>query len=238
MLTYIIIGILYWFIVALVSSWAGMRLVGVKTTARTTVKLAVYITGLVVLTGTVMGIMSAYVADAAVLGVTSLVLTIVLIVGSYYLWQRVLRRVYQLPTGRTVGSFLLAAILSMLLLLLTTFVLGNYVRTFQMIGPVMEPTIEEGERFIGYLQAQPESDDVIVYETVSDITAVGRVRGTPGQTVENEQGFLRISDGSKIDGPSYELAEGEYYVRGDNTENSVPRIITDNDIIAVAGPQL
>lgn len=215
-----------------------MRLLGIRVTARTAVTLAACITALVVLAGTVMGIMSAYVADVAVLGVTSLTLTIALIVGSYYLWQRVLRRAHQPPTGRIIGSFLLAAILSMLVLLLTSFVLSNYVRTFQMNGPAMHPTIEAEERFIGYLQAQPEIDDVIVYETLSDITAVGRVRGTPGQTVENEQGFLRVRDDSKLDGPSYELADDEYYVRGDNTENSVPRIITEEDIIAVAGQHL
>lgn len=59
--------------------------------------------------------------------------------------------------------------------------MGNYTRGFQMREPTMEPTTEEGEQFIGYLQSEPEVDDIVVYKIVSGGTAVGRVHGTPGQ---------------------------------------------------------
>ena len=104
----------------------------------------------------------------------------------------------------------------------------------------MEPTLTVGERFLVnkgiYKISSPQRGDIIVFKTNgSDDAAlhISRVIGLPGETVqisggkilingavyENDGDFPEISNGG-LASSAVSLESGEYFVLGDNRNNS------------------
>lgn len=104
----------------------------------------------------------------------------------------------------------------------------------------MEPTISVGDRFfvnrISYKVGEPERGDIIVFRTNASNEAalhIRRVIGIPGDTVQIVDGKIIINgktynegqDFPKITNPglaedAISLESGEYFVLGDNRNNS------------------
>lgn len=112
---------------------------------------------------------------------------------------------------------------------------------FIVSGASMEPTFANGEYLIvdelTYRLAEPERGDVIIFRYPRDPSKffIKRIVGLPGETIEMDNGGLRIRSGAHPEGLALTepytrgagsapftqtLAESEYFVLGDNRNAS------------------
>lgn len=109
-----------------------------------------------------------------------------------------------------------------------------------MVGPSMCPTLEDGQEYTAnrlvYLLGSPQRYDIVAYSMVEDQDSyytIKRVIGLPGETVLIQNGKIYINGNPLTDYPieqeiniaglaetSLTLADGEYFVLGDNANNS------------------
>jgi len=129
-----------------------------------------------------------------------------------------------------VETILIAVVLALV-------VRGFVVETFVVLGPSMDPTLQDLERLfvnkIVYRLHEPTRGDIVVFAYPRDPTRdfIKRVIGLPGETVEIRDGRVFI-DGSFIEEPYVVYADsygdygtvtvptGHVFVMGDNRRNS------------------
>ena len=88
----------------------------------------------------------------------------------------------------------------------------------------MAPTYNSGQLVIMQYNKSVERDDVIVF-TLGNKDYIKRIVAVPHDSVEQKKGYLYINGiktyyTSEVDEKIIELAEDEFYVVGDNFENS------------------
>jgi len=138
---------------------------------------------------------------------------------------------------RSVREFVI-----LLAIVLVIFVgLRSTIQTFVVYGPSMEPNFWDEQRLlvnkVVYRIHEPERGDVIVFHPSNRLrdNYIKRIIGLPGESVKIENGAVYISkaDGSVLilEEPytkeaskqpfyGYEIPENEYFVLGDNRNNT------------------
>jgi signal peptidase I len=127
-------------------------------------------------------------------------------------------------------------IVTVLVAVLSFFALHASIQSCFVVGPSMEPTVESSQRLlinkIVYFFHAPERGDIIVFEPPNNQQPdyIKRVIGLPGDTVEIRSGYVYLN-GKKLDEPYIKdsphytlpmkrLEENNYFVLGDNRNNS------------------
>ena len=133
-------------------------------------------------------------------------------------------------------SFSRDILVTILIAMLSFFVMHASIQSAVVIGPSMEPTVEEQQRLLVnklvYFFHAPERGDVVIFQppNKSQPDYIKRIIGVPGDTVEIKNGYVYLNS-KKLDEPyikdrptynlsAKRLAENNYFVLGDNRNNS------------------
>ena len=127
-------------------------------------------------------------------------------------------------------------IVPILIAIIVTVIFHTMVASFKVYGSSMYPTILPGEYImvskISYLFGQPQRGEVIVFHSPRDpeTDLIKRVIAVPGDTVEIKKGVVSIdgvalaepyvSEKPRYDYNPQEIIAGQYFVLGDNRNNS------------------
>ena len=133
-------------------------------------------------------------------------------------------------------TFLREAAVTLVLVAVAFFGIRATVQSNVVIGPSMEPGLNDGQRLliskIIYWFSEPGRGDVITFHSPSGSRAdfIKRIIGLPGDTIEVKGGAVYLN-GSRLDepyiadAPNYTLTERKvpddsYFVLGDNRNSS------------------
>jgi len=125
-----------------------------------------------------------------------------------------------------------------LIALVVWLLITRLVPPYEVLGPSMLPTLQEGERLLvsrlAYWSSTPQRGDIVIFHPPQDpqgTPLVKRVIGLPGDVIEVHEQRV-ILNGEPLDEPylppgtatigvgSWEVPAGEYFVMGDNRPSS------------------
>lgn len=138
-----------------------------------------------------------------------------------------------------------------LVVIIVTFLIIKYVaQRTEVVGRSMEPTLENGDNLIvdkiSYRLRDPERLEIVVfpYRDREGVYYIKRIIGIPGDTIYIEDGYVYVNDvkleedyiknltqDAGIAATPITLGEDEYFVMGDNRNNSTDSRSVDLGIV-------
>jgi len=137
---------------------------------------------------------------------------------------------YRQPAELVVREIIETLLLTFFIFWLVHSLIGRY----RIDGSSMNPTLLDGEYLIinniTYLMDEPEQGDIVVFRHPrNELNLIKRVVGVPGDHIEINNGTVWVNGEAQeepfiADSPNYsgswDVPPGEYYVLGDNRNNS------------------
>ncbi len=175
-------------------------------------------------------------------GGVAAIFNLLYLVGGFVLWIVLLKHyaASRYSIGRAIGSYIISYVLILVLSLVAAIMfITLFAQVFKIDGDSMAPALRANNTVLVYkFEKHPSDNSVIVYRTKTGTHALGRVHGTPGQSVYITSGRVEVQ-GNIQNTSSYTLHSSQYYVTADNTAYDIsPRIINHADIIGTVGPKL
>ena len=143
------------------------------------------------------------------------------------------------PEDVNIVKDLLSLIIYIGIVIVICFLIVTFVgRRTTVHGDSMNPTLESGDslwiNMLAYKFGDPERFDIIVFPYQDDVHYIKRIIGLPGETIQITEGGEILINGKVLDEPiKFErmrnngiastpitLGENEYFVLGDNRNNS------------------
>ena len=154
-------------------------------------------------------------------------------------------------TGKRIGKEILSFVLYFVIVIAAMLLIIHYVgQRTEVSGSSMENTLSDGDNLIvdkiSYRFHDPERYDIIIfpYKYEEDTYYIKRIIGLPGEHVRKESYGREVIQDPGIARDEITLGEGEYFVLGDNRNNSSDSrdpsvgIIQKKDIIGRAWLQI
>lgn len=232
-LLYIVLFILIATIAMVFSYYVGLRAVGIKASLSNAFKLTIVLLVLDALAT----LLSYLLGDNPI----TIIVWLGWLIGAFIAWHKLLNHYYRVGIGKSLGAYIVAGIITTVLSVAVAIGAIGFVQSFKIEGNIMNPTLQHGDTVLTYKKGKKlEVNKVVIYNyKMNDKSGktIGRILYTPGQTVSIKSNYVN-TNGMLAEPSDYTLKEGEYYIVGDNKENTIPRIVKAEGIVGVVGPTI
>ncbi|MFO8101712.1 MAG: signal peptidase I [Dehalococcoidia bacterium] len=139
-------------------------------------------------------------------------------------------------------------VITILLALVIFMAIRTVAYNFEVSGRSMEPNLHNGQfvmisKIIYWFDAPQRGDIVVYYSDMAEHHVIHRVVGLPGETVALKNGYIYIN-GTQLSEPYIhdesrtipprKVPQGEYYIVGDNRDESNWELVPEEDIVGKA----
>lgn len=179
----------------------------------------------------VIGTISFFIPNAYFLAIWQIFGLLISIVISYFVLHFLLRHYYQISWLKSLLAYILQGFVNIVLIIILVLIISFNFKPFIIDGNSMDPAYKNGEIWMTttFNKSYQRGEVVIMSVPYTDKYYIKRIVGLPGESLEVKDNQIFINGqlyaesyihGSSMDYPPVALKEYEYFVMGDNRNNS------------------